>query len=58
MQGRRGAVMTKRMLVVLAVVLAVAAGCAVAATRSGLWPGGAVAQAPRQTRPARFRSRS
>src|SRR5215475_2073491 len=43
MQGRRGAVMTKRMLV----VLAVAAGCAIAATRSGLWPGGAVAQAPR-----------
>ena len=51
MQGRRGAVMTKRMLVVLAVVLAVAAGCAVAATRSGLWPGGAVAQAPRQNAP-------
>jgi RND family efflux transporter MFP subunit len=43
--------MTKRMLVVLAVVLAVAAGCAVAATRSGLWPGGAVAQAPRQNAP-------
>jgi hypothetical protein len=42
MQGRRGAVMTKRMLVVLAVVLAVAVGCAVAA----------------RTRPARFRSRS
>jgi len=51
MQGRRGAVMTKRMLVVLAVVLAVAAGCAIAATRSGLWPGGAVAQAPRQNAP-------
>jgi RND family efflux transporter MFP subunit len=43
--------MTKRMLVVLAVVLAVAAGCAIAATRSGLWPGGAVAQAPRQNAP-------
>ena len=51
MQGRRGAVMTQRMLVVLAVVLAVAAGCAIAATRSGLWPGGAVAQAPRQNAP-------
>jgi len=51
MQGRRGAVMTKRMLVVLAVVLAVAAGCAIAATRSGLWPGGAVAQAPRHNAP-------
>jgi RND family efflux transporter MFP subunit len=51
MQGRRGAVMTKRMVVVLAVVLAIAAGCAVAATRSGLWPGGAVAQAPRQNAP-------
>jgi membrane fusion protein, multidrug efflux system len=51
MQGRRGAVMTKRMLVVLAVVLAVAAGCAIAATRSGLWPGGAVAQAPRPNAP-------
>jgi membrane fusion protein, multidrug efflux system len=51
MQGRRGAVMTKRMLVVLAVVLAVVAGCAIAATRSGLWPGGAVAQAPRQNAP-------
>jgi membrane fusion protein, multidrug efflux system len=51
MQGRRGAVMTKRMLVVLAVVLAIAAGCVVAATRSGLWPGGAVAQAPRQNAP-------
>jgi len=51
MQGRRGAVMTKRILVVLAVVLAVAAGCAIAATRSGLWPGGAVAQAPRQNAP-------
>src|SRR5215475_9217654 len=47
MQGRRGAVMTKRMLV----VLAVAAGCAIAATRSGLWPGGAVAQAPRHNAP-------
>jgi RND family efflux transporter MFP subunit len=43
--------MTKRMLVVLAVVLAVAAGCAIAATRSGLWPGGAVAQAPRPNAP-------
>src|SRR5262245_20739482 len=51
MQGRRGAVMTKRMLVVLAVVLAVAAGCAIAATRSGLLSGGAVAQAPRHNAP-------
>jgi multidrug efflux system membrane fusion protein len=51
LQDPRGAVMTKRMLVVLAVVVAVAAGCAIAATRSGLWPGGAVAQAPRQNAP-------
>src|SRR5262245_2772685 len=51
MQGPRGAVMTKRMLVVLAVGLAVATGCAIAATRSGLWPGGAVAQAPRHNAP-------
>jgi len=40
--------MKKRILVAGAVVVLVAAGCAVAATRSGLWPGGAVAQAPRQ----------
>jgi len=33
----------------LAVVVAVAAAGAIAATRSGLWPGGAIAQAPRQT---------
>src|SRR5499427_8797525 len=46
--GPRGAVMKKRILVAGAVVVLVAAGCAVAATRSGLWPGGAVAQAPRQ----------
>jgi multidrug efflux system membrane fusion protein len=51
LQDPRGAVMTKRMLVVLAVVVAVAAGCAIAATRSGLWPDGAVAQAPRQNAP-------
>jgi membrane fusion protein, multidrug efflux system len=43
--------MTKRIVVVVAVVAAVAAGCAIAATRSGLWPGGAVAQAPRQNAP-------
>src|SRR5262245_59950687 len=46
--GPRGAVMKKRILVAGAVVVLVAAGCAVAATRSGLWPGGAVAQAHRQ----------
>jgi membrane fusion protein, multidrug efflux system len=43
--------MTKRIVVVVAVVAAVVAGCAIAATRSGLWPGGAVAQAPRQNAP-------
>jgi len=43
--------MTKRIVVVVAVVAAIAAGCAIAATRSGLWPGGAVAQAPRQNAP-------
>ena len=43
--------MTKRIVAVVAVVAAVAAGCAIAATRSGLWPGGAVAQAPRQNAP-------
>jgi len=51
MQRPRGAVMRKRIVVVVAVVAAVAAGCAIAATRSGLWPGGAVAQAPRQNAP-------
>lgn len=51
MQRPRGAVMTKRIVAVVAVVAAVAAGCAIAATRSGLWPGGAVAQAPRQNAP-------
>src|SRR5947207_1243226 len=50
-KGPRGAVMKKRILVAGAVVVLVAAGCAVAATRSGLWPGGAVAQAPRQNAP-------
>jgi multidrug efflux system membrane fusion protein len=40
--------MKKRMVVAGAVVVLVAAGCAIAATRSGLWSGGAVAQAPRQ----------
>ena len=35
----------------LAVVVAVAAASAIAATRSGLLPGGAIAQAPRQTAP-------
>src|SRR5947199_10838621 len=43
--------MKKRILVAGAVVVLVAAGCAVAATRSGLWPGGAVGQAPRQNAP-------
>jgi len=43
--------MKKRILVAGAVVVLVAAGCAVAATRSGLWSGGAVAQAPRQNAP-------
>jgi RND family efflux transporter MFP subunit len=51
MQAPRGAVMKNRTLVMLAVVVAVAAASAVAATRSDLWPGGAVAQAPRQTAP-------
>jgi multidrug efflux system membrane fusion protein len=51
MQRPRGAVMTKRIVLVVAVLAAVAAGCAIAATRSGLWPGGAVAQAPRQNAP-------
>jgi membrane fusion protein, multidrug efflux system len=43
-----GAAMKKRMVVAGAVVVLVAAGCAIAAMRSGLWSGGAVAQAPRQ----------
>ncbi len=51
MQRPCGAVMRKRIVVVVAVVAAVAAGCAIAATRSGLWPGGAVAQAPRHNAP-------
>jgi membrane fusion protein, multidrug efflux system len=54
MQGPRGAViavMRTRTVVMLAVVVAVAAASAIAATRSGLWPDGAVAQAPRQTPP-------
>src|SRR6266436_218540 len=50
-KGPRGAVMKKRILVAGAVVVLVAAGCAVGATRSGLWPGGAIAQAPRQNAP-------
>src|SRR5260370_5264339 len=50
-KGPRGAVMKKRILVAGAVVGLVAAGCAVAATRSGLWPGRAIAQAPRQNAP-------
>src|SRR5262245_12340558 len=41
--------MKTRTVVMLAVVVAVAAAGAIAATRSGLWPGGAIAQAPRQT---------
>jgi RND family efflux transporter MFP subunit len=40
--------MKKQIVVAGAVVVLVAAGCAVAATRSGLWLGGAGAQAPRQ----------
>jgi membrane fusion protein, multidrug efflux system len=40
--------MKKRMVVAGAVVVLVAAGCAIAVTRSGLWSGGAIAQAPRQ----------
>jgi membrane fusion protein, multidrug efflux system len=40
--------MKKRTLVAGAVVLLVAAGSIVVATRGGLWSGGAVAQAPRQ----------
>jgi membrane fusion protein, multidrug efflux system len=47
-EGPHGAVMKKRMVVAGAVVVLVAAGCAIAATRSGLWSGGAIAQAPRQ----------
>ena len=48
-EGPHGAVMKKRMVVAgVVVVVLVAAGCAIAATRSGLWSGGAVAQAPRQ----------
>jgi multidrug efflux system membrane fusion protein len=47
-EGPHGAVMKKRMVFAGAVVVLVAAGCAIAATRSGLWSGGAVAQAPRQ----------
>ena len=43
--------MKTRTVVTLAVVVAVAAAGAIAATRSGLWPGGAIAQAPRQTAP-------
>jgi membrane fusion protein, multidrug efflux system len=41
--------MRTRTVVTLAVVVAVAAAGAIAATRSGLWSGGAIAQAPRQT---------
>jgi membrane fusion protein, multidrug efflux system len=47
-EGPHGAVMKKRMVVAGAVVVLVAAGGAIAATRSGLWSGGAIAQAPRQ----------
>ena len=43
--------MKKRTLVAGAVVVLVAAGCIVAATRSGWWSGGAIAQAPRQNAP-------
>jgi membrane fusion protein, multidrug efflux system len=43
--------MKKRTLVAGAVVVLVAAGCIVAATRSGWWSGGAVAQATRQNAP-------
>jgi multidrug efflux system membrane fusion protein len=51
MKGLLGAVMKKRTLVAGAVVVLVAAGCIVAATRAGLWSGGAIAQAPRQNAP-------
>jgi RND family efflux transporter MFP subunit len=43
--------MKKRTLVLGAVVVLVAAGAVVAATRGGLWTGGAVAQAPRANAP-------
>ena len=44
--------MKKRTLVLGALVVLVAAGIVVAATRGGLWSGGAVAQAPRADTPA------
>jgi membrane fusion protein, multidrug efflux system len=51
LKGLRGTVMKKRTLVAGAVVVLVAAGAIVAATRGGLWSGGAVAQATRQNAP-------
>ncbi|HEX8808381.1 MAG TPA: efflux RND transporter periplasmic adaptor subunit [Xanthobacteraceae bacterium] len=51
LKGLRGTVMKKRTLVAGAVVVLVAAGAIVAATRAGLWSGGAVAQATRQNAP-------
>src|SRR5215470_1609861 len=51
LKGLRGTVMKKRTLVAGAVVLVVAAGAIVVATRGGLWSGGAVAQATRQNAP-------
>src|SRR5499427_4567125 len=51
LKGLRGTVMKKRTLVAGAVVVIVAAGAIVVATRGGLWSGGAVAQATRQNAP-------
>src|SRR5262245_10117652 len=51
LEGLRGTVMKTRMLVAGAVVVLVAAGSIVVATRGGLWSGGAVAQATRQNAP-------
>jgi membrane fusion protein, multidrug efflux system len=51
LKGLRGTVMKKRTLVAGAVVVLVAAGAIVVATRGGLWSGGAVAQATRQNAP-------
>src|SRR5262249_61398222 len=49
-QGPRGTVMKKRIVVTGVAVVLIAAGCAFAATRIGLWSG-AIAQAPRQNAP-------
>src|SRR5207245_4622247 len=50
-KGRRGRAMKRRTLVAGAVVVLVAAGSSVVATRGGLWSDGAVAQATRQNGP-------